>query len=144
MLIAKASGVCGNPSDSGSRDNSQRMHQLSATDWFPQAVGSDDGCSLHTSDILDAYQSLSREGVRPFPEAGNGRHRRSFAVGAHGGYRRNLPQCARLCRPTAAGSTAPMRHWRQPLRMFILNQKRLLPAFPRKESSARSVRFYPG
>jgi hypothetical protein len=29
MLMAKPSGVCGNPSDSGSGDNSQRMHQLS-------------------------------------------------------------------------------------------------------------------
>jgi hypothetical protein len=43
MLMAKPSGVCGNPSDSGSGDNSQRMHQLSAIDWFLRAVDSDGG-----------------------------------------------------------------------------------------------------
>jgi hypothetical protein len=65
MLMAKPSEVCGNPSDSGSGDNSQRMHQLSATDWFPQAVDSDGGCSLHTPDILVAYQTVKR-GRSPF------------------------------------------------------------------------------
>jgi hypothetical protein len=83
MLMAKPSGVCGNPSNSGPGDNSQRMHQLSATDWFPQAIDSDGGRSRHTSDILDEYQSASREGVRPFAEAGDGRNRRIFAVGPH-------------------------------------------------------------
>ena len=47
MLMAKPSGVRGGkPSHSASGDNSQRMHQLSATDWFPQAIDSGVGCSL--------------------------------------------------------------------------------------------------